>query len=81
MPKVIQVIEALEPRGEGTFEDPCRIVTCYYTLDGRGLAERDPVHEKWLLSRALGVCCENGNFSDGHDCRKNPQGPSGKDEG
>lgn len=42
MPKVIQVIEAIETRGEGIVGNPCRSITCYYTLDGAFLAEADP---------------------------------------
>lgn len=44
MPKLIEVIENLETEGKGTDESPCRLVTRYYTLDGKFLAERD----EWL---------------------------------
>jgi hypothetical protein len=37
------VIETkLEKRGAGTAEDPIRIITQYWSLDGELLAERDP---------------------------------------
>lgn len=41
--RVIQVIEcAILRRGEGTSQDPIRIVTQYFSLDGKLLAEVDP---------------------------------------
>lgn len=40
--KVIQVIKATVERGAGTPDDPCRIVTVYFTLDGKRIAEDDP---------------------------------------
>lgn len=41
--KVIQVIETtLTRRGAGTDEDPVRIITEYWALDGKKLAEVDP---------------------------------------
>lgn len=46
MPKVIQVIEALEREGRGTNEDPARMVARYYTLEGDLLFERDPWEEE-----------------------------------
>lgn len=45
MAKLIQVIEAHETRGRGTEEDPVRMVTVYYSVDGVVLAENDPC--KW----------------------------------
>lgn len=42
--KVIQVIEADEQRGEGTTENPFRVVRVYYSLDGNVLATSD----SWL---------------------------------
>lgn len=39
--KVIQVIETKSARGAGTDEQPSRIVTQYWTLDGKFLAEFD----------------------------------------
>ena len=42
--RVIQVIEStLLRRGKGTEDDPIRIVTQYFALDGTLLAESDPV--------------------------------------
>lgn len=43
MPQVIKVIEAEEPEGKGIESDPYRIVKRYYTLDGKLLAENDPM--------------------------------------
>jgi hypothetical protein len=44
--KVIQVIETtLFRKGAGTPESPLRCVTQYWTLDGKLLAEVDPVQE------------------------------------
>ena len=40
--KVIQVIETKSARGSGTTEQPARIVTEYWSLEGEKLAEHDP---------------------------------------
>lgn len=40
--KVIQVIETKSVRGLGTEKDPVRVVTQYWDLDGKFLAEMDP---------------------------------------
>lgn len=40
--KVIQVIRTTATRGKGNENDPCRIVTQYWSLDGKMLAENDP---------------------------------------
>ena len=40
--RVIQVIEAMALRGEGTAEDKCRKVKQYWDFDGKLLAENDP---------------------------------------
>ncbi len=40
--KVIKVIMTEHCEGEGTVENLSRIVTCYWTLDGKLLAEHDP---------------------------------------
>lgn len=40
--KVIQVIESTTLIGAGTEDDPCRLITQYWSLDGKKLAERDP---------------------------------------
>lgn len=39
--RVLQVIETKSARGSGSTEQPSRIVTEYWTLDGEKLAERD----------------------------------------
>ena len=39
--KVIQVIETKSVRGLGTEKDPARVVTQYWDLDGKFLAEMD----------------------------------------
>lgn len=39
MTRVIQVIEADEPRGDGAPGNPHRIVTCLYRFDGTRLCE------------------------------------------
>lgn len=41
--RVIQVIETNALRGDGTQDDPCRIVKQYWDFDGILLAENDPV--------------------------------------
>lgn len=40
--RVIQVIETKSARGSGATEQPARIVTEYWSLDGEKLAEHDP---------------------------------------
>ena len=40
--KVIQVIETKSVRGSGSTQDPYRIVTSYWCLNGKKLAEHDP---------------------------------------
>lgn len=42
--KVIRVIEIREVRGSGATNDPVRVATSYWSLDGKKLAERDPNH-------------------------------------
>lgn len=45
--RVIQVIETtLLRRGRGTPEDPLRIITQYWSLDGELLWEKDPQFSK-----------------------------------
>lgn len=39
--KVIRVIEIREVRGVGTTNNPVRVATSYWSLDGKKLAERD----------------------------------------
>src|SRR5690349_21700402 len=41
--RVMQVIETVFNRGQGTSDDPVREVTVYRSLDGELLAERDPM--------------------------------------
>ena len=45
MPRVIQVIQTEEQRGDGTQESPLRQVSQYYTLEGEFLAEDDPLRD------------------------------------
>ena len=40
-PRVMKVIEVDESRGKGIEGDPYRHSTCYYTLNGKFLAEND----------------------------------------
>lgn len=46
--RVIQVVETKSARGSGAPEQPCRIVTEYWSLDGKKLAERDAMCEPRL---------------------------------
>lgn len=47
--KVIQVIETnLRTRGDGTSKNPIRNIVEYWTLDGRLLAEVDPVNSPYV---------------------------------
>lgn len=41
MMRVVQVIEASVPRGDGTRDDPFRHVVQYWSFDGKLLAEDD----------------------------------------
>lgn len=43
--RVIYVIETQSLEGRGTDEDPCRIVTQYWSLQGELLAKVDPADE------------------------------------
>lgn len=43
--KVVQVIETVSSRGNGTYGDPCRCVIQYWSFDGCLLAEKDPKEE------------------------------------
>ncbi len=43
--RVIQVIETKSARGSGTAEQPARIVTEYWSMSGKKLAENDPMLE------------------------------------
>jgi hypothetical protein len=45
MPRIVQVIESVIKRGEGTPESPVREVIQYHALSGEFLAETDPVRE------------------------------------
>ena len=44
--KVIEVIETKSARGAGTPAQPARIVTEYWSLNGKKLAEFDPIREE-----------------------------------
>lgn len=44
--KIISVIETKSLRGRGTEDDMARIVTQYWSLDGKLLAENDSVFKK-----------------------------------
>lgn len=41
--RVIQIIETRSSRGSGTPDQPARIVTEYWSLNGEKLAESDPI--------------------------------------
>ena len=44
--RVVSVIETKAARGIGTQEQPTRMVTEYWSLDGKKLAEHDPYLEE-----------------------------------
>lgn len=44
--RVIEVIETKSCRGNGTQDDPIRIVTQYWSLEGKMLAEKDVINDK-----------------------------------
>lgn len=43
--KVIQVIQTVTAKGNGTEQNPNRLVTEYWSLDGKRLAVNDPLYE------------------------------------
>ncbi len=45
-PSIVSVIHINVKRGQGTYEDPMRVVAQYFSQDGEFLAEHDPVNEK-----------------------------------
>lgn len=51
--KVVQVIEVRVNRGAGTEEDPCRIVTQYWSQKGELLAESDSTTDTSFASSEL----------------------------
>ena len=61
--KLIQVIEAVIARGEGTPDNPHRMVTQYFRTDGWLLAEVDPtahLNAAMRAIRSLDVCVSCG---------------------
>lgn len=42
----VEVLEMTRVKGNGSKADPHRLVTLYYTLEGKFLAERDPWKEQ-----------------------------------
>lgn len=57
--KVVQVIEIREVRGSGATNDPVRVATSYWSLDGKKLAERDPVHAGSIVNACSNVKSES----------------------
>ena len=53
--KVIQVIVTESLCGEGTDEDPCRMVLQYWDFEGNFLAENDPLKKDELSTRFSSV--------------------------
>ncbi|MCI9507664.1 MAG: carboxypeptidase [Oscillospiraceae bacterium] len=51
--RVIQIIETIAARGSGSSEQPSRMVTQYWSLEGKLLAEADPylreMHQKGII--------------------------------
>lgn len=41
--RIVQVIETRSCRGDGTENNPCRLVIQYWSLDGELLAEKDNI--------------------------------------
>ena len=50
--RVIQAIETKSARGSGVPGQPVRIVTEYWSFDGKKLAERDPVYRSGSIDKA-----------------------------
>jgi hypothetical protein len=44
--RVILVVETKCARGSGQQEQPSRIITEYWSIDGKKLAENDPIFER-----------------------------------
>ena len=57
--KVIRVIEIREVRGSGATNDPVRVATSYWSLGGKKLAERDPVHARSIVNACSNVKSES----------------------
>lgn len=57
--KVIRVIEIREVRGSGANNDPVRVATSYWSLDGKKLAERDPDHAGSIVNACSNVKSES----------------------
>lgn len=53
--RLIRVIETKSARGKGTQEDLCRIVTQYWDLNGKLLAENDPQREEDYVTLNIGM--------------------------
>jgi len=52
--RVIEVIETtLTRRGKGVEGDPIRIITQYWSQDGKLLAEKDPWRDQTITERVL----------------------------
>lgn len=57
--KVIRVIEIREVRGSGATNDPVRVATSYWSLDGKKLAERDRDHAGSIVNACSNVKSES----------------------
>lgn len=65
--KVIQVIETRTCIGKGTQEDVCRYLYQYWNLEGKLLAEHDPVEED----------DKQKNIASDNEKHRKPYGPFG----
>ena len=73
--KLIQVIQTTHSIGQGTQEDPCRIVTSFFDTEGKLLAKADPKDCNGLLDWAETILCNSIPDTsviptDWHDARK-----------
>ena len=57
--KLIQVIQTTHTIGQGTPEDPCRIVTSFFDTEGKLLAKSDPKDCNGLLDWAETLLCNS----------------------
>ena len=68
------IVTTILRRGAGTFGSPIRIITQYWSMGGKLLAEVDPFNEERhkcrSLLRAWVAGCGDEMFSSTEDCRR-----------
>ena len=62
--KVILVIETKSARGAGTPEQPTRLVTEYWSLEGIKLAEYDPIFGNYTITHIKHKGTRRNNYAN-----------------